>query len=112
MSRKASFINFIQLWAIVFLIVVGFSIIVLDITVSYRDFNVRAEQMRAGYISRQKEMVKQEVNRVFSMVNYEKGQSEAVTKEGVLEELLLTFPNVNGWKRSCSRFANLSRLAF
>ncbi len=83
MKKRASFIKFIQLWGIVFLIAVGGSIIVFDVTVSYRDFHVRAEQIRADYIVRQKEMVKQEVDRVVAVINHEKEQSEAVTKEKV-----------------------------
>ncbi|MEA1923733.1 MAG: cache domain-containing protein [Pseudomonadota bacterium] len=83
MKKRASFIKFIQLWGIIFLIAVGGSIIVCDVTVSYRDFNVRAEQIRADYIVRRQEMVKQEVDRVVSMINYEKEQSEVVTKEKI-----------------------------
>ena len=83
MKKRASFIKFIQLWGIVFLIAVGGSIIVFDVVVSYRDFHVRAEQIRADYIVRQQEMIKQEVDQVVVMINYEKKQSEVVTKEKI-----------------------------
>ena len=83
MKKRTSFIKFIQLWGIVFLLMVGGSIIILDITVSYRDFHLRAEQIRADYIIRQKEMIKQEVDRVVAMINYEKAQSESITKEKI-----------------------------
>jgi len=60
------------LWGIIFLIAVGGSIIIFDIIISYREFDIQAETMRADYVARQKEMIKQEVNRVISMVNYER----------------------------------------
>ena len=80
MRNKISFIKYIQLWVIVIIITIGGSIIVIDIVRSYRDFNSRADQMRADYTARQKQIIKQEVERVVGMIRYEKAQSEILTK--------------------------------
>ncbi|MCD4721160.1 MAG: cache domain-containing protein [Desulfobacula sp.] len=83
MGKKINFIKFIQLWGIILLIVVGAIIIVLDIIVSYRDFYVQADQIRADYIVQQKRVIKQEVDRVVAMINHEKAKSETITKEKI-----------------------------
>jgi PAS domain S-box-containing protein len=80
MRKKSSLIKFIRLWGITFLIAVGAIIIILDIIVSYRDFSVRAEQIRADYIVQQKTLIKHEVDRVIAMIHHEKAQSEIITK--------------------------------
>lgn len=83
MKKRSNFIKLIQFWGIIFLIAIGASIIVIDVVGSYRDFNFRADQMRADYIARQKEIVKQEVKRVVDMIRYEKAQSEILTKRKI-----------------------------
>ena len=65
---------------IICLIGIGVSIIAIDVIVSYRDLNFRADQMRADYIDQQKQMIKQEVERVVDMIRYEKAQSESLTR--------------------------------
>ncbi|MCK5539886.1 MAG: cache domain-containing protein, partial [Deltaproteobacteria bacterium] len=83
MRKRTSFFKSIQLWVIIFMIAVGGSIIIFDIIISYRDFDVQAERIRTDYIVQQKEMIKQEVDRVVAMINHEKAQSEAVVKEKI-----------------------------
>ena len=83
MIKKISFIKLIQFWGIIILIMIGGSIITLDIFSSYQDFNSRANHMRSDYITRQKQMVKREVDRVADMINYEKSQSEKLVKSKI-----------------------------
>ena len=83
MSKRTSFIKLIQLWGIILLIGIGVSIVAIDVIASYRDFNYRADQMRKDYIARQKQIIKQEVNRVVDLISYEKEQSEILTKKKV-----------------------------
>jgi len=83
MKKKNSFIKLIQFWGIVILITIGGSIITLDIFSSYHDFNFRSEQMRSNYISRQKEMVKREVESVVNMISYERSKIEKLLKSKI-----------------------------
>ena len=62
---------------------IGISIIFLDIFTSYRDFHSRAQRLRTDYINRQKKIIKQEVDRVIAMIDYEKKRTEAVTRETI-----------------------------
>ena len=81
MSReKNSFIKLIRLWGIVFLIALAGIIIAIDILTSYRNFNYRVDKMRIDYLEQQKQIIKREVEHVVDMINYEKSQSEALTK--------------------------------
>jgi PAS domain S-box-containing protein len=81
MKQKISFARLIQLWGIIFLIGIGGSIIAVDIVGSYRDFSFRADKMRTSYTNDQKQMIKEEVERVVDMIHYEKVQSEILTKQ-------------------------------
>jgi PAS domain S-box-containing protein len=80
MKKRTNFIKLIKLWGIIFLIGIGVSIVAIDVIFSYRDFNSRANQMRSDYIARQKQIIKQEVNRVVDLISYEKQQSEILTR--------------------------------
>jgi len=79
-KKRIKFTQLIQLWQIVFLIVLGGSIIAIDIVRSYRDFNFRADQMRTEYTERQKKIIKQQVEHVVDMIHHEKAQTERLTK--------------------------------
>jgi PAS domain S-box-containing protein len=83
MKNRTVFTKFIQLWGIIFLIGISGSIIITDTVISYRDFNVRADQIRADYTARQKQIIKQEVERAVDMIHYEKAQSEMLTKSKI-----------------------------
>ena len=61
----------------------GISIVSIDVISSYRDFNSQANQMRADFIARQKEIIKQEVDRVVDMIRYEKAQTEILTRRKI-----------------------------
>ena len=83
MAKQSSLSKTIQWWGIIFLLVVGGSIIALDTTFSYRDFQARAAQFRTNYIDRQKEEVKQEVELVVTMINYEQLLAEQATRDQI-----------------------------
>ena len=83
MRKRTNFISLIKLWGIIFLIGIGASIVAIDVIASYRDFNSRADRMRADYIARQKQIIKQEVNRVVDLISYEKEQSEILTRSKI-----------------------------
>ena len=91
MEKRNSFIKIIQLWGIAFLLAIGVSIVVLDIAVSYREFHIRAEQMRSDYIAQQKEMIKQEVHQVVDMISHVKSQSEALTRTKIKARVYETY---------------------
>ncbi|NOX33267.1 MAG: PAS domain S-box protein [Deltaproteobacteria bacterium] len=80
MRKKTGFIKLIQLWGIILLTAIGASIIILDIVMSWHDFNHRADQMRKDYVSLQKQIIKREVDSVVAMINYKRTQSEAIAK--------------------------------
>jgi PAS domain S-box-containing protein len=83
MEEKTSLIKLIQVWGIVFLIGLGASFIAIDAINSYRDFKFRADQIRTDFIDRQKQMVKEEVNRVVDVIHYEKTQTETSTRNKI-----------------------------
>ena len=82
-KEKANFIKLIRAWMIICLVGVAVSIIAIDVIGSYRDFNLRTDQMRSDYIDQQKQMIKQEVDRVVDMIRYEKAQSESLTRRKI-----------------------------
>jgi PAS domain S-box-containing protein len=81
--KKRSFTRFIQLWTIVIIITIGGTIVAVDIMRSYQEFNFRADEMRRDYTARQKETIKQEVERVVDMIHYERAQSEMLTRRKI-----------------------------
>ncbi len=83
MKRKTSFIKFIRVSGIIFLLTLSGIFIVIDLISSYREFNIRAEKMRKDYILEQKKMIKQEVIRVIDMINHEKTKAETLTKNRI-----------------------------
>jgi len=83
MEQKTSFTKLIQLWGIAFLLGIGLSIVSIDILISYRDFNSRAVKMRMDYIARQKQIIKQEVERVVEKILYEKKQCERLARQRI-----------------------------
>lgn len=64
------------------MLILGISImiVIIDVVISYRDFNSSANQMRSHYIFSQKEIAKQEVMQVVELIKHKKDQSEAFTK--------------------------------
>ena len=84
MKRRTNFIKFIQFWGIIFLIgdwckhylALTLSVpIVISISAPIK--------MRGDYFDRQKQIIKQEVERVVDLISYEKAQSEVLTKEKI-----------------------------
>ncbi|MFK5925855.1 MAG: cache domain-containing protein, partial [Desulfuromusa sp.] len=71
MQKKISFIKSIRLWGILFLVALAGTLIVIDVSRSYRDANVRAEQVRADYIAQQRQLINFEVDRVVKLINFE-----------------------------------------
>ena len=63
MKKKISYIQFIKLWGLVLLLSLGISIIVIDVFITYREFNIRIDKMREDYIEQRKEMVRRETER-------------------------------------------------
>ena len=71
MKNKISFIKAIRLWGILFLLILAGVFVVIDISRSYRDANVRAEQVRTDYIKQQRQLITFEVERVVNLINFE-----------------------------------------
>ncbi len=78
--KKISIIKHIKLWVIVFLLVVGASMIALDLTITHNGFQSQVEQYRKQYIDQQKQMIKQEVDQVVAMIRWKKDRAEALVK--------------------------------
>jgi len=83
MKKRTSFIKLIKLLGIIFLTGIGVSVVAIDVVGSHRDFNFRADQMRADYLASQKQIIKQEVHRVVDLISYGKAQSEILTREKI-----------------------------
>ncbi len=81
--KKVSFVNLFKIGGVLLIVGVALSITGLDYFLSSRDFARHSEKMRASYIKDQKLVVKQEVERVMDMIDFEKSKREQVTKEKI-----------------------------
>lgn len=80
MRAKHSLIRLLKTIGIMLILGISIMIIIIDVVVSYRDFNSSANKMRLDYIYSQKEIAKQEVMQVVELIKHKKDQSEAFTK--------------------------------
>ena len=71
MKNKISFIKSIRLWGILFLVALAGILIVIDVSRSYRDANVRTAQVREDYTEQQRQLINFEVERVVRLINFE-----------------------------------------
>jgi len=83
MKQKPYFTKIIQIYGIVLIVGVAISIMAIDIIGSYRDFNRRSELIRTDYITKQKQIIEQEVMRVIALISHEKSQSEILTRSKI-----------------------------
>lgn len=80
MKHKPYFTKLIQTWGIILVVGVSISIMAIDILGTYRDFNRHSEHIRTNSIARQKQIIKQEVMRVISLIDYKQSQSASITR--------------------------------
>ncbi|MCD6580657.1 MAG: cache domain-containing protein [Desulfuromusa sp.] len=71
MKNKISFIKLIRLWGILFLLILASVLIVLDVSRSYRDADIRADQLRENFTEQQRQLINFEVERVVNLINFE-----------------------------------------
>ena len=71
MKNKISFIKSIRLWGILFLLFLASVLIIIDVSRSYRDANMRTDQIRTDYIEQQQQRINCEVERVVKLINFE-----------------------------------------
>ena len=83
MKQKFHFKKLSLLWGILLLLGISISIATIDIVVSYRDFNSQSRRLRSDFINNQKEIIKQEVNRVAELISHETSQTNALTKQTI-----------------------------
>ncbi len=81
MKRKNTFTRLVQLTSIFLIMGVAFSITLIDIIGSYRDFKKDSASFRADFIANQEEIVKRQVLQVVDRINYKKAQAERLTRE-------------------------------
>ncbi len=82
-NKKISFINFIKLWGIIFLVALAIIIISVDLVYSFREINTRMREMRENYITQQKQLIKEKVLNVIRLIDSELKETERVTKEKI-----------------------------
>lgn len=83
MREKIGFIKLIRLWGIVLLTALAAIIVGIDLVTTYHDQNIRVDKMRTDYIKEQKLKSRREVERVVDMINYERKQSELLTRKKI-----------------------------
>jgi two-component system, cell cycle sensor histidine kinase and response regulator CckA len=88
MRKRANFTKLIKSWGLIFLLGIGASIVAIDVLGSIHDFNARVEKMRSDYIVRQKNMIRQEVNRVVDLITYEKAQGNILAKHEIKSRVI------------------------
>ena len=54
-----------------FLLVLASALIILDVSRSYRDANMRADQIRTDYTEQQRQRINCEVDRVVKLIDFE-----------------------------------------
>ena len=83
MRKKIGFYKLIRLWGIVSLIALATAIVGIDLITNYHDFNIRIDNMRTDYVEQQKQATKREVERIVNIINYERTQSESLTRDKI-----------------------------
>jgi len=113
MKNKISFIKSIRLWGILFLVALAGILIAIDVSRGYRDANVRAEQVRADYIEQQRQLIKSEVDRTVSLINFEMKhllQSEQDRVEDRVYEAYAIAENIYQQHKSTKSTAEIGKL--
>lgn len=83
MKKKSSYIKLMKQWGVILLLLLGVSIIVVDVVVGYRYFNLRIARMRMYYIEQQKQLIKWEVDHFISSNEMNRKKIIAHTKESI-----------------------------
>ncbi len=81
MKQKKSFTRTLRLWVALIIAGIAISITLVDIFISFRDFKINSEYTRQNYIESQKQMIKQQVLQVVSLINYKRSLSEAKVRK-------------------------------
>jgi len=79
-GKKPYFTKRFQFWGIIFILGISISITTIDIFGSLQVFKIHSQNMRTGYISTQKQLIKQEVMRVVNLISREREESKEETK--------------------------------
>jgi len=87
MKNRIEFIKLIRVWGILFLVILGVSLISFDTYFNYKFFNVRVNEDRKDFVLEKKREIKREVDRVVDMINFEKKRNKDLNKEGVLKRI-------------------------
>jgi len=81
--QKIHFTKLVRFWGIAIILGITTSITAADIISSYQNFNHHSNQLRKDYITHQKNIIRQEVNRAVDLILYEKAQSEKLTRDKI-----------------------------
>ena len=83
MRKHTNLTKYIQLRGIIFIVVIVVIITALDIFERYHDFKLNSDKIRAEHISKQKQLIQNEVKHAVDLITYEKEQSEILTKNKI-----------------------------
>lgn len=81
--KKVSLSKMLKLWGVLLIVGVAVSVAGLDFLVTSKEFERRSESLRVNYIDHQQAMIRQEVDRVISMISYAKSKSEVITRRKI-----------------------------
>jgi len=71
MKQKIEFFTYIKHWGIFFLLLLSMVIILFDTIYSINNFKNNISQLRSDFLKQQKQLIKREVDRVVSLIDYE-----------------------------------------
>ena len=71
MQQKVSFLKSIRLWGIILLLILAGVLITIDISRSFHEEAVRIEQIRSDFVTQQRSLIKQEVEQVVKLIDFE-----------------------------------------
>jgi len=81
--QRTNLIQLIQRWGIGLILCIALSISAIDAFLSYQHFTVASEKLRTTFLVQQKQIIKEEVNKVIDLINHEKQKSERLTREKI-----------------------------
>ena len=87
MGRKKSFTRLTQVWGIILILGVVFSITAVDVIDSWHDLELRSREMREDYISSQKDIIREEVMRVVHMISSQRAQAVKLTESRIRQRV-------------------------
>ncbi len=95
MNQKNSFTKRIQLWGVILIIGITASITAVDIIGVLHDFNIRSKEMKEDFVTRRKQLIKQEVIQVVDLVRHALERHKAMAERKLRTRIEAAYATAN-----------------